>query len=98
MTSEKLVLRQLKVPAIGEDSRVSVRFTATDLVNDEDTILILSPEELQALIYNYEVGATNRLRARLQYYKRKPDAKRRGELYLPAELRVHKDGSLEQLG
>ena len=89
--------RVLKVPAGKADDRVTVRFTVTEQVNDEDTILILSPEELRALIRNYEAGATTRLRAKLQYFRKNPNAKKRVDLYLPTELRVHKDGNLEPL-
>ena len=93
--SEKLVL---KPHTKSDETKVSVRFVVTDEVNEDDTILILSPEELRALIYNYETGATTRLRTKIQYYKKNPNAKKRVDLYLPTELRVHKDGNLEQLG
>jgi len=89
--------RVLKLPAGKADDRVTVRFVVTDEVNEDDTILILSPEELRALIRNYEAGATTRLRAKLQYFRKNPNAKKRVDLYLPTELRVHKDGNLEPL-
>ena len=93
-TETKLILARDTMKAQKNEAKVTVEFVTTDLVNDDDVVLILSPKELQALISNYEIGSSNKLRSRLKYYKDTPNAKRRAELYFPRELRIHSHSNL----